>query len=463
MGNKQFTDNRHLQIVADIIGEELGLHYPDNRLNELLRGFERTSELFQGKLSVANLIEEIIRAKSVPEHLYTQLSSALTINETYFFRETPAINLFKTLIIKEIENSNGNYKIWSAGCSSGEEPFTLAILLKEMLPPHIANSVKIIATDLSDKALNKAKEGVYTQWSFRETPNNIREKYFKAIDGKWLICDDIKKMVSFFNLNLITAKYPSSSKGIQEVNLIFCRNVLMYFSYPNITLVANKLYNSLSKGGWLVTSQVELNDLLFSKFAKVNIESGFFYRREELAPVVEPTLFNDSTTTKRVPKIEPIKIDSLSRSRKRADKNSQVVDLKPKTPVVESELETAKELANKGKHNKALDILEKLSNTDNLNIDFFYLYATILSEKGELEKAVDYYKKCIYLNPAHILANYMLANIYVELGNKKLSIKYYRTALEQVSRMDATQEVSDSGGMSAARIIEMLEDNLKEK
>lgn len=477
MESKSFSDKHNLQLVADIIGRELGLHYPTSRLSELLRGFERTTELFQNNLSAENLIEEILKAKSIPQHLYKSLSNALTINETYFFRESPAINLFKTVIIKEIESNNGNYKIWSAGCSSGEEPFTLAIIIKEMLPEHIAKNVTIIATDLSDQVLKKANEGIYTQWSFRETPNDIRDKYFKLKDGKWHISDHIKKMVSYSHLNLISENYPCVSKGINDLNLIFCRNVLMYFSHVNITMVTNKLYNSLCEGGWLVTSQVELNNELFPSFSKAIIGDGFFYRKVkfiapqeklgyEKKPIIPAKISaknsdhnssSEITHKKRLTNNKVTEINLLTHKRVRAHNPAVIINNEHNNLVSESSIQIAKMLANKGEYAQALEILEKQSNPDSLNLDFFYLYATILSEKGDIEKAAEYYKRCIYLNPTHILANYMLGNIYVELGKKQLSTKYFRTALEQTRQMDPTQEVCDSGGMSAARIIKMLE------
>ena len=482
MESNQFSNKHNLQIIADIIGRELGLHYPASRLSELLRGFERTSELFRNNLntenlSANNLIEEILKAKSIPKHLYKSLSSALTINETYFFRESPAINLFKTIIIKEIGNNNGNYKIWSAGCSSGEEPFTLAIIIKEMLPEHIAKNVTIIATDLSDNILKKANEGIYTQWSFRETPNNIRDKYFKLIDGKWHISDQIKKMVSFSHLNLISENYPSISKGINDLNLIFCRNVLMYFSHTNITMVTDKFYNSLCEGGWLVTSQVELNNELFQKFGKAIIDGGFFYRKEKLITPQEKLKYEKRPIIhQKISEKNSYNTSSNEFTHKAASTKDKVTEIKllPHNPAViinnepnnltnESSIKTARILANKGEYAQALEILEKLSNPYSLNSDFLYLYATILSEKGDIEKAAEYYKRCIYLNPYHILANYMLGNIYVELGKKELSTKYFRTALEQTRQMDPAQEVCDSGGMSAARIIELLENLILKK
>lgn len=469
MNNKQFIDTLNLQTIAEIIGRELGLHYPANRFEELFRGLEKASELFNNNLTAQNLIEEILKAKTIPEHLYTQLSNALTINETYFFRESPAINLFKDVIIKEIENKGGHYKIWSAGCSSGEEPFTLAIIIKEMLPSNITNNVKIIATDLSDKVLKKAKEGVYTQWSFRETPNNIRDKYFNLVDGKWQICEQIKKMVSFSNLNLISGQYPNTSRGINNLNLIFCRNVLMYFSHTNINLVTAKLYNSLCEGGWLVTSQVELNNDLFPNFGKAFIGDGFFYRKEKVTTLPEvfkqkeSSLINNDVIRKTSPKKRVRNQNSQPCSNTIEQNRAERVNTSLNQIDRPCLLHTAKEFANKGEYEKALAILEKLTNTEGLELDYFYLYATILSEKRDFERAALFYKKCIYLNPSHILANYMLGNVYVELGKRELSVKYYRAALEQSKKMDPAIEVSDAGGMSAARIAQILENMVKEQ
>lgn len=471
MNAKKATDKSNLQIVATIIGRELGLSYPTNRFEELLRGFERTSELFQGDLSAATIIEEIIKSKSIPKHIYTKLSNALTINETYFFREVPAINLFKTVIINEIEAKNGNYKIWSAGCSSGEEPFTLAILIKEALPTNISKNIQIIATDLSDNALSKAKEGVYTDWSFRETPISIKNKYFKAIDGKWHICEEIKNMVSFSHLNLITEEYPSLSKGINNLNLIFCRNVLMYFSLDTIKLVTNKLYNSLSEGGWLVTSQVELNNELFPDFGKANFCNGFFYKREKALTFEEEVAKEKSSRVqkihiapkKRATKEQNAQIELLTPTQRRAQGSATLTLDNYEKPLASTPFQSAKELANKGEYDNALVILEKLSSRDSFNLDFSYLYATILAEKGDIEGSAEYYKKCIYLQPTHILANYMLANLYVELGKKELSLKYFRTALKEARKIDSAKEIPESGGMSAARVVEILEQIVQEQ
>ncbi len=241
----------------------------------------------------------------------------------------------------------------------------------------------------------------------------------------------------------------------------------MYFSHSTIKEVAMKFYDSLCNGGWFVTSQVELNNDLFPCFDKAKVGEGFFYKREKPLTAKEMLEKTEKIRTtidkasliqkKRIVRDKSIHANILHTSKLR----SKSINLPPinevKKTTETSPLQAAREFANKGEYSKALTILEELTSTDSISLDFLYLYATIFSEQGDYEKAAEYYKKCIYINPSHILANYMLGNIYVELNKKELSLKYFRTALKQAIQLDPKQEVSDSGGIRAERIIEMLE------
>ena len=229
-------------------------------------------------------LSAILAAASSIEPLFLKvLSSHLTIGETYFFREKPAMSLFIKMIMPEVirkaENEKRAIKIWSAGCSSGEEPYSLAIIIKENFPELNPSDFTIMATDISPKAINKAISGIYTEWSFRETPDNIRKKYFLNNNGTWCISPDIKRLVNFTYLNLAKDSYTSQLAGAANADIIFCRNVLMYLSPGIIKTAAENFYNCLNDGGWFITSQVELNDEYFSLFDKVYFESGVFYKK----------------------------------------------------------------------------------------------------------------------------------------------------------------------------------------
>ena len=182
-------------------------------------------------------------------------------------------------IIQKAEKENRGIKIWSAGCSSGEEPYSIAILIKEHFPELNPSKFTIMATDISPKAINKAISGNYTEWSFRETSDSIRKKYFQNVNGSWNISPEIKRMVNFTYLNLAKNSFSSQLIGAVNVDVIFCRNVLMYLSPDIIKKAAENFHNSLNDGGWFITSQVELNDEYFSIFDKVYFDSGVFYKK----------------------------------------------------------------------------------------------------------------------------------------------------------------------------------------
>lgn len=152
-----------ITVVAEIIEKELGLHYSAQRLDDLNRALLRAAEIIPDiNITTESLIKSILTEGRVPARYYGYITSALTINETYFFREGPAIDFLRETVISEISNCNGNYIIWSAGCSSGEEPYTVAMILRENLPSSIYNNTIIYASDISEKALKKADEGIYT-------------------------------------------------------------------------------------------------------------------------------------------------------------------------------------------------------------------------------------------------------------------------------------------------------------
>ena len=234
-----------IEKVAVIIENEYGLFYPPNRYDDLIRGLSATALLAYGERDSSLIISNILQNGSVPADISEELISSLTITETYFFRESPSILLFVNKIIPVIKERGAEFNIWSAGCSSGEEPYSLAILLKENLEESHLKKVKILATDINHKALEKARDGIYTEWSFRETPSGIKERYFKQSHGKWIIDGQIKKMVEFRKINLAGDIFPDNI-GFMKFDMIFCRNVLMYLSSATVKNIAGKFMELLT-------------------------------------------------------------------------------------------------------------------------------------------------------------------------------------------------------------------------
>ncbi|MDD5347194.1 MAG: protein-glutamate O-methyltransferase CheR [Candidatus Omnitrophica bacterium] len=181
----------------------------------------------------------------------------LSINVTHFFRDREVFESFKTnaldeIIKKKSAAEKGLIRIWSAACATGQEPYSLAIMLAEALRGKPGIMVKIRATDVDSDALAKAAEGVYEGRDFREIDKKLLEKYFEPVyNGKYSVRDDIRKMVKFEKHNLIT------DDALRFIDIIFCRNVMIYFTREQQDMLIEKFYGSLTAGGYLVIAKVE--------------------------------------------------------------------------------------------------------------------------------------------------------------------------------------------------------------
>ena len=182
---------------------------------------------------------------------------ALSTNLTYFFREQQHFDYLHEKVIPAIKSSgHRKIRIWSAGCSSGEEPYTIAMQLHESIPDLAGWDIKILATDLSTKVLSMAKRGLYSEKCFRDTPKHIKLKYFdKVQSGNEVLFgagSSIRKMITFARLNLM-GQWPMSG----PFDVIFCRNVMIYFENDTRERLINRFYDLIGAGGYLFMGHSE--------------------------------------------------------------------------------------------------------------------------------------------------------------------------------------------------------------
>ena len=219
-----------LQNASLMVASHLGLHFPRNRWSDL----ERAVRMAARELGVNETDQGIsgwLSGDPMTSRELEVISNYLTVGETYFFREKPGLDAFQKHIIPEIirerQGKEQYLRIWSAGCCTGEEPYTLAIILKETIPDLNNWKVTLLATDTNSHFLSKAKEGIYGSWSFRETSPPAKSRYFLPAGRDWEIIPEIQKMVTFSSLNLAKDEYPSALNNTHAMDVIFCRNVLM--------------------------------------------------------------------------------------------------------------------------------------------------------------------------------------------------------------------------------------------
>ncbi|HSE40458.1 MAG TPA: protein-glutamate O-methyltransferase CheR [Acidobacteriota bacterium] len=202
----------------------------------------------------------------------------LTVNETYFFREDRQLKAFSEEIIPCItqQKQNSSLRIWSAGCSTGEEAYTIAILCNSS--PNLKGwDVDIFASDISQKVIQTARKGIFSDSSFRSTPDEIREKYFEKIsNNKYRLHDEIRQMVTFGKVNLLD----EHKTGIfNDMDIIFCRNVIIYFDTEAKKKVIENFYRKLKKNGYLLLGHAESLLSLTTKFKLTHLKHDMVYQK----------------------------------------------------------------------------------------------------------------------------------------------------------------------------------------
>jgi len=205
------------------------------------------------------------------------LFDTITINETYFFRHPQQIEVFSSIIVNELLRYKPIINVWSAACSSAEEPYSLVIALMEKYGANIP--ARILASDISQEILEKAKQGVYNSYSVRELSDALKHKYFDIEKDTYKIKDFIKNKVVFRRINLIDDKDLNS---VGKMDVIFLRNVLIYFNHESRQKVINKIYDDiLNNNGYLFLGATESISRLNTKFKLVHFKQALAYKKEE--------------------------------------------------------------------------------------------------------------------------------------------------------------------------------------
>ncbi len=231
-----------------LLGERTGLAFPPARLGDVEAGIRRA--MARARVPEAARYLTLVERGALP---LDDLVAELTVGESYFFREPAQLECIRREILPEVGRLRGpghGLRVWSAGCAAGEEPYSLAILLEE---EGIAGA-HLLGTDISRPALARARAAAYGAWSLRGADERLVRRYFsRRADGGLVLDDRIRRRVAFEYLNLAAGDYPLASTGTCGMDLILCRNVLIYLDRRTVRRVARGLFESLADGGWLVT------------------------------------------------------------------------------------------------------------------------------------------------------------------------------------------------------------------
>jgi chemotaxis protein methyltransferase CheR len=466
---RQILSESLLEPFSRFVESNIGLSFPKEKWNDLDRGIQYACKEF-GYDNEETFAENMMTSPLTKRQIEI-LAGSLTVGETYFFREKIVFEAFEYQILPELvllrRGIEQHLRIWSAGCSSGEEPYTIAVILKRMLADIKDWGLTLLATDINPLSFEKAAKGVYTKWSFRDVPEWVIGKYFTNKGENDLeILPDFKKMVAFSYLNLMKDNYPSLMNNTNAMDVIFCRNVLIYFAPENIKKIIQNFRRCLIDGGWLIVSQTELIDKYFPGFEKTNIDGVILYRKacseeekaeagirnkpvlrkkEEAPPAVSAqNLYTDAMASYEQGKYSDAK-EILNRLLSAGRNNAKALSL------------MARICANEGKLDDALQYCREAIDADNLNPGYYYLHSAILKEKGLKKEALESLKKSVYLDSNFALAYFAMGNLALSAGNRIEAEKHFNNTLLLLKKHRPEETLPESEGMTAGKLLEVIE------
>lgn len=411
---------------------------------------------------------------------WQELTVILTNVESYFFRDHGQFRLLEQVLLPRLiaaKRREKRLRIWSAGCSTGEEPYSLAILLRQLLAHEPGWQYQVLGTDINPMALDRARQGYYPQWSLRSLSPVIQQRYFQPCGEGFQLDGEIRAMVQFDTFNL--AQPMAQQMTIAQIDLIVCRNVFIYFSPNAITTALGTFRQALAPHGYLMTGHAELYGQDLTAFQSHLFPESVIYQQRDRDAVSPPTpLLLPGIPASRPrpapPGIVPMAMSPAAPPPSLVDllteaefclqqKNYQRSRQKIEAVLAQDGHNFAAHLlkaqleANSGKYEAAIATCQQALTLEPLSISIYYLMAQIAEEQGDNEGAKQLFKKIIYLEPTAILAYYELSQLYEQEGNPSRGQKMRQTALALLQQLPPQSRVDERLELTVEDLIERID------
>jgi chemotaxis protein methyltransferase CheR len=490
-GMPEWTDPVYAA-VADYCCERTGLTFPIKRPAETERKIRQAMDeagIARPSLYLARLAND--------KALLDALVDRMVIGETFFFRERSVFTFLRKVALPELlarRHPGHTLQLWSAGCASGEEAYTLSIVLEE---EGLAARSRVIGTDISRAALARATLGLYSDWSMRGVEEAVKRRYFHQRDQRWAIRSRFRDRTAFRVLNLADDCYPALATETAGLDVILCRNVLIYLAPQAVARVAQGFFRSLAEGGWLFTGAADppLSDL--APFETVVTDQGVFYRRAAATdrptirlghapppPADEPpqppprraareaagrTPGRGARLLQAVPRLRkpaPQEItvpdhgpalDDAARALANGDYEAVLGALAEVDASLHASLLAIRALANMG---RIVDAEVKAAGalTDHpMCGELHFLHAMLLVERGRDEEARPAMRRALYLCPDRALAHFSHATLLVRKGRLREAARAFRVAHRLAASQPPDAPLPWSDGQSAGSLAQAAE------
>lgn len=368
-----------------------------------------------GRSNVERAMQQRIRACSLDDsqaywkHLRSsdtelqELIEAVVVQETWFFRDREAfVAMARLLDVERLRSgSKREFRLLSLPCSTGEEPYSMAMALREVGFP--SDLLKIDAVDISCLALKKAKKAVYRKNSFRGRDLSFRDRYFETGSTGFRLADALRRQVTFIYANVLD---PEFLPGRDTYDIVFCRNLLIYFDRPTQDCVIQVLKRLLKANGFLFLGPAETGLGVAHNFVSANIPLAFAFQKG--GPAVSGLQREKQAQGKRLTiktRARPVVMPPVHAVPRKPLKAASVHQTKevvaPLGEKDESGLKTARRLADQGHLAEAAKLCEDHLKTNGASVQAFYLLGLVRDAAGESNEASDFYRKALYLKPDH--------------------------------------------------------------
>jgi chemotaxis protein methyltransferase CheR len=474
-GNHYMTETLPIDYenLRALIQVRTGLLLTDHRIDEM----RRIADVVQVEADTAGIPDLTRLLETLPptHALWQRFIQGLTIGETYFFRNQAHFQALRNQVLPDLilARRNANLKqlrLWSAGCATGEEPYSLAILLRELLPDFESWAITIMGTDINKSYLEYARQGIYQKRSFRnETPDSIKQRWFTAEAEGYQLDPTVRDMVLFRQLNLIEDFYPSSETYTTGLDLIMCRNVTIYFDEETTNAIIVRFHQALNQDGWLVVGHSEPQVSKYRIFAARNFENTVLYQKSANAiPAVDsskaPTQPSAPTRKRPLPSKTP---KPVSKPRPRtAPRRVPEIAPTPAPPKATAEVmdadteglwQQAHQAADHEEWGWALDLLQRLERANKMQPQVHYLRALIEIQTGHQEKAVASLRQSIYCDPEFVLAHYILGELHEKQGANIEALRCWREARKITAGLDPESDLPFAEDLTAEMLHSLLD------
>lgn len=472
---------KQLDPFAELLNQHSGLHFSANNWRLLERGLQRRMQALQ--MTAPQCYFDYLSRSQDNQDEFNKLVGLLTVGETCFFRyrahHDALLNTVLPALLERTAQSR-RLRFWSAGCSTGEEPYSLAMKLLENFPQLRDWDVQILATDINKRSLRQAREGVYRERALRQAEPRYRERYFRQAGDHFILDQKVRSLVRFAYLNLQVGPFPDPTNGTAGLDLIFCRNVLIYFRSETMRKIVARFADCLNPGGYLLLGHAETLQYVSDRFQRHHQHGAFFYqlktpqavkpaplpvRSRPAAPVPPPpppappqsaVPSQPSAISPPSSPVLPPDPEELYRQAMAAfDREdfavagslfAQVLVLAPEQALALVGMGLLS--ANQGRHDEARQWCARAIRYDDLCPAAYLLRGLILDMEEQLERALVEYQKVLWLDRDFVMAHYLSAKIHGRLGQTEQQGRALRNAIRTLEKQSDTAVIPFSGGLS---------------